>query len=167
MQTIDLEMTKELSDALFNPRESSILREPSREGLLDYGPGCARAGFGATGGGRKKTEPKASHGDWRLGRYGQIETSDVATRPAGNREKRRSPGILSWSSSVSEPKSLADQIANHQGALTAAELGRHLGIARVSVFKMAKRGVIPCFRLGTSVRFCPATIARWLRERGG
>jgi excisionase family DNA binding protein len=27
MQTIDLEMTKDLSDALFNPRTSSLLRE--------------------------------------------------------------------------------------------------------------------------------------------
>jgi len=39
---------------------------------------------------------------------------------------------------VSGSKSLAEQIANHQGALTAAELSRYLTISRVTVFKMAK-----------------------------
>ena len=64
MQTIDLEMTKDLSDALFNPRESSLFREPSREGPLDCGSGRARARFGATRGGRKKTEPKKGPSEW-------------------------------------------------------------------------------------------------------
>jgi hypothetical protein len=92
MQTIDLEMTKELSDALFNPRESSILREPNREGLLDYSSGRARAGFGSTIGGRKNTEPKRGHRNGRPGQYGQRETSDVATRPLGHRQAPASSG---------------------------------------------------------------------------
>jgi hypothetical protein len=89
---IDLEMSKDLSDALFNPRESSLFREPSREGLLDYGSGRARAGFGSTRGGRKKTEPKWGHRNGRPGQYGQRETSDVATRPLGHRQAPASSG---------------------------------------------------------------------------
>jgi hypothetical protein len=46
-------------------------------------------------------------------------------------------------------------------------LAEILSILTVSIFKLAKRGVIPAIRLGSSVRFCPAAIARWLRERGG
>ncbi len=64
-------------------------------------------------------------------------------------------------------ESLADQIASHRGALTAADLSRYISVSRVTVFKLAKRGAIPSFRVGSCVRFCPAAIARWLRERGG
>jgi excisionase family DNA binding protein len=62
---------------------------------------------------------------------------------------------------------IADQIESFKGALTARQLSELLSISAVSVFKMAKSGRIPCLRIGASVRFCPATIARWLRERGG
>jgi hypothetical protein len=92
VQIIDLEMSKDLSDALFNPRASSLFRKPSREGLLDHGWGRARAGFGATRGGRKKTEPKRGHRNGRPGQYGQRETSDVATRPLGHRQAPASSG---------------------------------------------------------------------------
>ena len=36
MQIIDLDLSKDLSEAFFNPRASSLFRESSREGLLNY-----------------------------------------------------------------------------------------------------------------------------------
>jgi hypothetical protein len=56
MQVIDLEMSKLLSDAFFNPRTSRLFRTPGRMGLLDYATlplGWERAGvgFAATRGG--------------------------------------------------------------------------------------------------------------------
>jgi excisionase family DNA binding protein len=165
MQTIDLEMTKELSDALFNPRESSILREPSREGLLDCGSGSARAGFGATRGGRKKTEPKRGHRNGRPGQYGQRETSDVATRPLGHRKAPASSGNLFIPEFyVSEAKSLADQIERCRHALRAGELAELLAVSKITVFKLARAGRIPSFRVGTCVRFDPRAVAKWLRS---
>lgn len=164
MQTIDLEMTKDLSDAFFNPQASSLFRDPRREGLLDFGSGRTRDGFGATSDGRKKIEPKRGHRNGRPGQYGQRESSDVATRPLGHRQDPRSPGISSWSSLVSEPKSLADQIESHRHALKAAELAQLLCVSKITVFKWARAGRIPSFRVGTCVRFDPRAVAKWLRS---
>ena len=44
MQTIDLKMSKSLSEAFFNPRASSFFRELNRVGLLDYATLAARLG---------------------------------------------------------------------------------------------------------------------------
>jgi excisionase family DNA binding protein len=51
--------------------------------------------------------------------------------------------------------------------LTANDLAEFLSVSAVSIFRLARRNVIPSFRVGTSLRFCPATVAKWLRERGG
>ena len=64
-------------------------------------------------------------------------------------------------------RTLADQIARSKGALTAYELAELLSVSAISIFRLAKRGVIPAFRVGTSLRFCPAAISKWLKERGG
>jgi len=64
-------------------------------------------------------------------------------------------------------RTLADRIADSRKALTAYKLAELLSVSAISIFRLAKRGVIPAFRVGTSLRFCPAAIARWLRERGG
>jgi len=68
---------------------------------------------------------------------------------------------------ASNAKTLAGQIAAFEGALTARQLSELLSISAVTIFKMAKRGALPSLRIGGCVRFCPRTIARWLRERGG
>jgi excisionase family DNA binding protein len=60
--------------------------------------------------------------------------------------------------------SLPDQIAQIKHALTAAELARWLAGSRITVFKLAKAGRIPCFRIGTCVRFDPRAVATWLRK---
>lgn len=62
---------------------------------------------------------------------------------------------------------LADEIARSRHALTAHDLSQILSISVVTVFRLVKRGVLPALHLGTSVRFCPSSVAKWLREHGG
>jgi excisionase family DNA binding protein len=59
--------------------------------------------------------------------------------------------------------SLADQVENTGRALTADELARLLSVSRITIFKQAKAGRIPSFRIGTCVRFDPSAVAKWLR----
>jgi len=59
---------------------------------------------------------------------------------------------------------LPDQIAQIKHALTAAELAQWLAVSRITIFKLAKAGRIPCFRIGTCVRFDPRAVATWLRK---
>ncbi len=59
--------------------------------------------------------------------------------------------------------SLADQIERTGHALTADDLAKLLSVSRITIFKQAKAGRIPSFRIGTSVRFDPKAVARWLR----
>lgn len=63
-----------------------------------------------------------------------------------------------------EPLSLADRIERTGRALTANELAEMLAVSRITIFKLAKRGRIPSFRIGTCVRFDPHSVARWLRR---
>ena len=64
-----------------------------------------------------------------------------------------------------ERSSLADQIERTGRALTAAELARLLSVSRITIFKQAKAGRIPSFRIGALVRFCPKAVAQWLRKQ--
>ena len=65
--------------------------------------------------------------------------------------------------STAEPMSLPDRIERLGRALTADELARTLSVSRITIFKQAKAGRIPSFRIGTCVRFDPKTVAQWLR----
>jgi len=49
-------------------------------------------------------------------------------------------------------------------ALTANELAGMLTVSKVTIFKQAKAGRIPSFRIGTCVRFDPRSVAQWLRR---
>jgi excisionase family DNA binding protein len=60
--------------------------------------------------------------------------------------------------------SLPEQIERIPHALTAAELAQWLAVSRITVFKLAKAGRIPSFRIGTCVRFDPRAVATWLRK---
>ena len=68
--------------------------------------------------------------------------------------------------STTEPMSLADRIEKIGRALTADELAEMLTVSRITVFKHAKAGRIPSFRIGTCVRFDPRAVAQWLRHPG-
>ena len=73
-------------------------------------------------------------------------------------------GNSSRSLSMSEVQSLPDQIERIGHALTAAELATLLALSRITLFKLAKAGRIPCFRIGSCVRFDPRSVANWLRK---
>jgi excisionase family DNA binding protein len=60
--------------------------------------------------------------------------------------------------------SLPDQIERIHYALTAAELAQRLAVSRITVFRLAKAARIPCFRIGTCVRFDLRAVATWLRK---
>ena len=66
--------------------------------------------------------------------------------------------------SSTEPLSLADRIERMRRALTAAELAEMLTVSRITIFKQAKAGRIPSFRIGACVRFDPRAVAQWLRR---
>jgi len=58
---------------------------------------------------------------------------------------------------------LADKIESINHALSAKELAPMLGTSQKNMYKLAK-STIPSFRLGTSVRFDPHSVAKWLRD---
>ncbi len=64
-----------------------------------------------------------------------------------------------------QPPTLADQIERIGRALTAKELAQILSVSKITIFKQAKAGRIPCFRIGTCVRFDPRAVANWLRAQ--
>lgn len=63
-------------------------------------------------------------------------------------------------------RSLASRIASHEGAMTAEQLARILGVSKLTIERRARRGTIPRFYVGSLVRFDPANISRWLVEMG-
>lgn len=50
-------------------------------------------------------------------------------------------------------------------ALTAKDLAEILNVSKITIFKYAKAGRIPSFRIGTCVRFDPRAVANWLRAQ--
>ena len=60
---------------------------------------------------------------------------------------------------------LADRIERFGHALRAYELADFLAVSRITIFKMARAGRIPCFHVGTCVRFDPRAVAHWLRRQ--
>lgn len=62
-----------------------------------------------------------------------------------------------------EPLALADRIEMFGRAMTATQLATLLSVSRIIVYKLAKAGRIPSFRVGTCVRFDPRSVANWLR----
>jgi len=62
--------------------------------------------------------------------------------------------------------SLASRVKAIHHAITAEELADLLKVSRLTILRRAKRGTIPCFRVGSCVRFDPANISRWLVDMG-
>jgi excisionase family DNA binding protein len=61
--------------------------------------------------------------------------------------------------------SVRDRIATHDGAMNAEQLADILGVSEITIYKHAKAGKIPSFRIGTCVRFCPKTVADWIARQ--
>jgi excisionase family DNA binding protein len=66
---------------------------------------------------------------------------------------------------AANPQPLADRIERFGRALNAAQLATLLAVSKIIIYKLAKKGRIPSFRVGTCVRFCPKAIAAWLRSQ--
>jgi len=73
----------------------------------------------------------------------RIQTSDGIVRPAVG--------------------SLPQRIEAIKRAMTANEVAAFLAVSPITVYKMAKAGRLPSFRVGTAVRFDPRVVAEWLR----
>jgi excisionase family DNA binding protein len=63
------------------------------------------------------------------------------------------------------PLSVRERIASFDRAMTADDLARVLGVSEITVYKHAKAGRIPSFRIGTCVRFCPQAVADWIAKQ--
>lgn len=61
-------------------------------------------------------------------------------------------------------KKIARDFRN-RGAMTAKELAKMLRISPKTVFKLARAGRIPSFRIGTAVRFEARLVIDWLRQQ--
>ena len=61
------------------------------------------------------------------------------------------------------PSSLPQRIEEMKWAMNAGEIAELLALSPITVYKLAKAGRLPSFRIGTSVRFDPRAVAEWLR----
>lgn len=62
-------------------------------------------------------------------------------------------------------KSIGERLAEFERALTAEEVATLFGLNTNTIYTQARRGDIPCFRVGTSVRFDPKKLAEWYEEQ--
>lgn len=69
------------------------------------------------------------------------------------------------SADVAMPLSVRDHIAKHRRAMTAAEVAEILAVSPITIYKHAKAGLIPSFRVGTAVRFSPREVVAWLDQQ--
>jgi excisionase family DNA binding protein len=60
--------------------------------------------------------------------------------------------------------SLPQRIEGIKRAITASEVAAFLAVSPITIYKMAKAGRLPSFRIGTAVRFDPRALAEWLRN---
>jgi excisionase family DNA binding protein len=66
---------------------------------------------------------------------------------------------------MKDPGGVAAKIDAHPALITAKTLARYLDVSVKSVYAWVKSGTLPAIRLGGSLRFDPATTAKWVRAR--
>jgi excisionase family DNA binding protein len=59
-------------------------------------------------------------------------------------------------------KTIIQQLNAISRPVKASVLAEMLGLSKITVYKMAAKGSIPSFRIGTAVRFDCRAVARWL-----
>lgn len=64
-----------------------------------------------------------------------------------------------------EPAGIREMLAGYRHAITAQELAAILRVEPDMVYKNARAGIIPHFRIGTSVRFDPKDVADWIDQQ--
>lgn len=60
---------------------------------------------------------------------------------------------------------LRDRILVHTRAMTTGEVAELFNMDKDTIYKQARRGDIPSFRIGTSVRFDPKALAEWYERQ--
>ena len=58
-----------------------------------------------------------------------------------------------------------DVVPNRPGLLTVKELAQALSMSEPALYKFVSDGTIPYLKIGSSVRFRPAAIREWLKNR--
>jgi Helix-turn-helix domain len=59
------------------------------------------------------------------------------------------------------PMSIKERIVSFDGALDAEDLSKILKVDKASIYKQARQGTIPSFRIDTMVRFDPKALCEW------
>lgn len=61
---------------------------------------------------------------------------------------------------------LVQRLTRIERPVDAPALAELLGVSAITIYKLAKKGAIPSFRIATAVRFDTRAVARWLKENG-
>lgn len=64
-----------------------------------------------------------------------------------------------------KPTSIKERICSFEGAIQAKELATIFGVSEALIYKQARKGVIPNFRIGTTVLFDPRTVYEWYEKQ--
>ena len=67
---------------------------------------------------------------------------------------------------LTEIQSIVERVRNADHALTPDELADLLQVSRLTILRKAKQGIIPSFRFGNLIRFCPKALAAYLQTNG-
>jgi predicted DNA-binding transcriptional regulator AlpA len=62
-------------------------------------------------------------------------------------------------------QTLQERLRALTSGITAPALAGLLGLSRITIYKRASAGDIPCLRIGGIVRFDPVVIAAWLDQK--
>ena len=66
---------------------------------------------------------------------------------------------------IEHPGTLVSLIRGRRGAWTAEELAELLALSKKHLYRLAKAGRIPSYRIGGAVRFDPTSTADWLEGK--
>lgn len=62
-------------------------------------------------------------------------------------------------------QSVIEAIASSKRALTATELANILSVTPDAIYALARKGILPSFRIGSAVRFDPKVVAQYLQGK--
>jgi excisionase family DNA binding protein len=92
----------------------------------------------------------------------------MSSRLGGTFEQDQSgrlPDLVGSEQGSSEGVGLADSLEQKRRALLVVEVAELLNISERQVYKLVAGHRIPCFKIGTSIRFDPVAISEWLRGK--
>ena len=87
-------------------------------------------------------------------------------RPTPASQERSRPGARTDIPETVSASGLAEVVEREKSnqAIKVKELANLLGVSPMTIYRQAKSGGIPSFRVGANLRFDPKMIARWLRN---